>query len=189
LLAATASLREEDTDPAVGRSYGEVTIPDEAGDREVAFQIAAQRLAAHRQRQHRSARRQAHAVLMAALCARQPELRDHLRGVTYRAISLGRRLGVSIDEIDEIALASELQGVGLLAAPESEAHTVEGERLIAVAVAFAAVTTPGPYRAGMNAGEALAELRRNSGTQFDPRVVEALAGDLAEEAAPVAVPA
>jgi two-component system cell cycle response regulator len=230
VLAATTSLREEEADPIVGRSYGEVTIPDETNDREAAFQIAGQRLVAHRQRQHRSARRQAHAVLMAALSARRPELRDRLRGVTYRAISLARRLGVGISEIDDIALASELQEVGLLAVPESSGHTVEGERIIAaapglapvatlvrssverydgggypdglageaiplgsrivaVAVAFAAMTAPRPHRPGMRPDEALAELRSCSGTQFDPRVVEALAQDLAEEAAPVAAPA
>jgi response regulator RpfG family c-di-GMP phosphodiesterase len=246
VLAATASLREEEVDPAIGRSYGEVTIPDETNDRQAAFQIAGQRLAAHKQRQHRSARRQAHAVLVAAMSAGRPELRDRLRGVTYRAISLGRRLGVGIDEIDDIALASELQGVGLLAVPESvleketplgaaeasavRGHTVEGERIIAaapglapvaalvrssserydgsgdpdrlggeaiplgsriiaVAIAFAALTAPRQHRIGLGPSEALAELRRCAGTQFDPRVVEALALDLAEETAPVATPA
>lgn len=31
-----------------------------------------------------------------------------------------------------------------------------------------------PYRAAMSQADALGELRRNAGTQFDPRVVEAL---------------
>ena len=83
------------------------------------MQIAGQRLNAHNQRQHRSARRQAHAVLMAVLSARRPELRDHLRIVAYRAISLCRRLGLGREEIDDIALAAELQDVGLLAVPEA----------------------------------------------------------------------
>jgi HD-GYP domain-containing protein (c-di-GMP phosphodiesterase class II) len=64
-----------------------------------------------------------------------------------------------------------------------------GSRAIAVAVAFAAMTERRPYRDPVGPGEALAELRRNSGSQFDPRVVEALAQDLAEEAVPVATPA
>ncbi|HEX8689522.1 MAG TPA: HD domain-containing phosphohydrolase [Solirubrobacterales bacterium] len=243
ILAAADSLRDQDADPAIGRSYGEVAIPDETVDPEVAFQLAGQRLEAHRQRQQRSARRQAHAVLMAALSARRPELRDHLRTVVYRAISLGRRLGMTLGEIDDIALAAELQDVGLLAVPESvlekeaplseaetamiRSHTADGERiiaaapglasvaglvrssserydgsgypdgltgegipvgarLIAVAVAFAALTAHRPYRPALSPSEALAELRRCSGTQFDPRVVEALGQDLAEEAAPIA---
>ena len=119
VLAATASLHDEGRDLLIGRAYGEVAIPDEATDPEIAMQIAGQRLTAHNQRQHRSARRQAHAVLMAVLAARRPELRDHLRVVAYRAISLGRRLGLGREEIDDVALAAELQDVGLLAVPEA----------------------------------------------------------------------
>lgn len=240
VLAATGALQSEDAAASLGCSYGEVTIPEEAADPEVAFQVAGRRLAAHRQRQNRSARRQAHAVLMAALTARHPELRDELRVVAYRAISLARRLQLSREEIDDIALAAELHDVGLLAVPESvlEKHTLgeqeramvrshtaegarivsaapglatvarlvrssaehfdgsgypdglagdaipQGSRVIAVVVAFAAMTERRPYREPVGPAEALAELRRSSGSQFDPRVVEALARDLAEEAAP-----
>jgi len=61
--------------------------------------------------------------------------------------------------------------------------------VIAVSVAFAAMTQPRPYRQPVSPDEALAEMRRSSGSQFDPRVVEALARDLAEEAAPATAPA
>jgi two-component system cell cycle response regulator len=239
VLAATAPLRGDDSDVPVSRAYGEVAIPEEAGDPEAAFQVAGQRLAAHKQRQHRSARRQAHAVLMAAISARRPELRGHLRVVAYRAISLARRLGLDREEIDDVALAAELQDVGLLSVPESvlekeapldeqetatiRSHPLQGERIIseasglapvarlvrssyerfdgsgypdgiageaiplgarivAVAVAFAALTANRPYHAASSTAEALDELRRCAGSQFDPRVVEALAADLAEEA-------
>jgi HD-GYP domain-containing protein (c-di-GMP phosphodiesterase class II) len=241
VLAATASLQDEAADPVISRAYGDVAIPDEATQAELAFQIAGQRLAAHKQRQHRSARRQAHAVLMAALSARRPDLRDHLRIVAYRAISLARRLDLGVAEIDDIALAAELQDVGLLTVPEAvlekehpldepetalvRSHTVEGERIIsaapglapvaalvrassehfdgsgypdglagdaiplgariiAVAVAYAAMTSQRPYRAASSPEEALAELRRCARTQFDPGVVKALAEDLAEEGLP-----
>ena len=241
LLAATASLRGDDRDLLVSKSYGEVAIPDEAADAASAFQLASKRLAAQKQSQHRSARRQAHAVLVAAMSARQPELRDHLRVVAYRAIGLARRLGTEREEIDDIALAAELHDVGLLAVPESvlekdaplsegeaatiRSHTVAGERIIAaapglasvaslvrasserfdgsgypdglagesippgariiaVAVAFAALTSQRPYRAALSVSDALGELRRCAGTQFDPRVVEALAAEIAEEAEP-----
>jgi response regulator RpfG family c-di-GMP phosphodiesterase len=180
--------------------------------------------------------------LIAALTARHPELRDALRVVAYRSISLARRLAMSAEEIDDVALAAELQDIGMLAVPEAvlskealdeaeraivRSHTAEGARIVAaapgltsvarlvrssaehfdgsgypdglagesiplgsrvisVAVAFAAMTERRPYRDPVGPGEALAELRRNSGRQFDPRVVEALAVDLAEEAVPVA---
>jgi len=245
VLAATASLRDDESGMSLGTTYGEVAVPDEAQDSATALRIAGQRLAAHKQRQHRSARRQAHAVLIAALSARRPDLRDHLRIVAYRAIALGRRLQMSREEIDDVALAAELQDVGLLAVPESvlekdalseperamvRSHTAEGARIVAAApglasvarlvrssaehfdgssypdglagdaiplgarviaasVAFAAMTQPRPYRDPVSPDEALAEMRRSSGSQFDPRVVEALAADLAEEAAPAAAPA
>ena len=44
-----------------------------------------------------------------------------------------------------------------------------GSRIIAVAVAYAALTAPRPYRAAGSPEDALAELHRCAGTQFDPR--------------------
>jgi response regulator RpfG family c-di-GMP phosphodiesterase len=160
--------------------------------------------------------------------------------VSYRSIALGRRLGVSREEMDDVALAAELQDVGLLAVPEAvlekraaldpeEAAMIRnrpvageaiigsapglapvaslvrassehfdgsgfpdgiageeiplGARIISVAVTYAALTAPRPYRDAASTEEALEELRRCAGTQFDPRVVDALAADLNEELA------
>jgi len=99
ILAATGSLRSNDNQLPIGSSYGEVTIPGEADDVEAAIQIAGQRLALQKQRQHGSARRQAQSVLMATLGARHAELRDELRLGAYRAISLARRLEVERDQL------------------------------------------------------------------------------------------
>ncbi|CAA9576399.1 MAG: RESPONSE REGULATOR PROTEIN-CheY-like nd an HD-GYP domain [uncultured Thermomicrobiales bacterium] len=46
-----------------------------------------------------------------------------------------------------------------------------GARIIAVADAFDAMTSDRVYRPAMSAEAALAELRKNSGTQFDPQIV------------------
>ncbi len=46
-------------------------------------------------------------------------------------------------------------------------------RIIAVADAFEAMTTYRPYREPMSQADAVAELRRCSGTQFDPDIIEA----------------
>ena len=55
-------------------------------------------------------------------------------------------------------------------------------RVIAVADAYDVLTARDSYRHPVSHEEAVAELRRNSGTQFDPLVVEAFAGLLASEA-------
>jgi HD-GYP domain-containing protein (c-di-GMP phosphodiesterase class II) len=47
-------------------------------------------------------------------------------------------------------------------------------RIVAVCDAFNAMTTDRPYRPAMTRTEALEELRRCAGTQFDPTVVEAM---------------
>ena len=57
-----------------------------------------------------------------------------------------------------------------------------GSRIIAVCDAFDAMISDRSYRSAMPVAEALAELNRNSGTQFDPEIVEtfqALTGELA----------
>jgi len=46
-------------------------------------------------------------------------------------------------------------------------------RLLAVADAFSAMTTDRPYRKGLDAARALAEIRAHAGTQFDPVMAEA----------------
>jgi len=48
-----------------------------------------------------------------------------------------------------------------------------GARIVAVADAFDAMTTDRPYRKGMPPWEALEEVVKNAGKQFDPEVVEA----------------
>jgi len=47
-------------------------------------------------------------------------------------------------------------------------------RILGVADALDAMLSDRPYRPGMNLLQALVEIRRNAGTQFDPHVVEAL---------------
>jgi HD-GYP domain-containing protein (c-di-GMP phosphodiesterase class II) len=47
-------------------------------------------------------------------------------------------------------------------------------RIVCACDAFSAMTTDRPYRAARTHAEALAELRRCSGSQFDPRVVDAI---------------
>ncbi len=56
-----------------------------------------------------------------------------------------------------------------------------GARIIAVADAFGAMTTDRPYRKALSIEEALKEIKRCSGTQFDPGVVEIFISILKEK--------
>ena len=55
---------------------------------------------------------------------------------------------------------------------KGESISLEG-RILAIADAFDAMTSKRPYRAPMSSKEAVQELKRCSGTQFDPALVEA----------------
>jgi diguanylate cyclase (GGDEF)-like protein len=56
-------------------------------------------------------------------------------------------------------------------------------RILAAADAYSAMTNDRPYRHALSREEAVAELRRGAGTQFDPRVVEAFVRALEVEEA------
>jgi HD-GYP domain-containing protein (c-di-GMP phosphodiesterase class II) len=47
-------------------------------------------------------------------------------------------------------------------------------RIVSACDAFSAMTTERPYRAALTSDEAIAELRRCAGTQFDPEIVRVL---------------
>jgi GGDEF domain-containing protein len=246
IVMAIAVPSDADSDGAPGhRPHGAVTLPDDASDPDMAMRVVAERLAAQKQRQRRSAKRQALDALVAVLSARRPELQEHMRAVAFRAISIGRLFGLSEGELDDVVSAAKLQNIGLLAVPDTvldketalnrlesdliRLHPSAGERIIsaapalsavatlvrsscehfdgggypdglageaiplgsrivAVCVAFTALTHSRPHRPAEPPAEALAVLRRCAGDQFDPQVVEALARDLADELPPSTPP-
>ncbi len=49
----------------------------------------------------------------------------------------------------------------------------QGARIMAVADAFEAMVYGRPYRERMDIGLAIKEIKKKSGTQFDPKIVEA----------------
>jgi HD-GYP domain-containing protein (c-di-GMP phosphodiesterase class II) len=135
--------------------FGEVVLPREAKQPEHALQMAAENLAASKRQGLRSARRQAHAALLAALGARRPQLREHLRSVVPRVISVGRRIELDRQALDDVVLAAGLQDIGMLTLPESileqagplsteqqallHAHPLAGERIVASASSLSSV--------------------------------------------------
>jgi diguanylate cyclase (GGDEF)-like protein/putative nucleotidyltransferase with HDIG domain len=59
-------------------------------------------------------------------------------------------------------------------------HIPLGSRIVMACDAYDAMTSERPYRPAMSHADAVAELQANAGTQFDPRVVEALVGYLVD---------
>jgi HD-GYP domain-containing protein (c-di-GMP phosphodiesterase class II) len=49
-----------------------------------------------------------------------------------------------------------------------------GARILSVADAYVAMTSPRPYRSAMSHAAAMEEMRDKAGSQFDPAVVDAL---------------
>jgi polar amino acid transport system substrate-binding protein len=66
-------------------------------------------------------------------------------------------------------------------------HIPLASRILLVADAFDAMTSDRPYRAAQSMEEALDELRRHAGRQFDPRCVDALDEYLSDTGMPFRV--
>jgi two-component system, cell cycle response regulator len=239
IAAARAALREEGDGFVVQSSYGAVLLPVEADAVSAALQLADQRMYAHKHGGRGTAGRQSRDVLLSTLREREPDLHDHLEGVTELAAAVAEALGMSPEDQSDVARAAELHDVGKIAIPDAilrkpgplddaewefmRRHTIIGERILMSAPALKAVATlvrasherwdgqgypdglageriplgarivsvcdaydamvsDRPYRAGMPPGDALEELRRCSGSQFDPDVVDAFGRVIAREA-------
>jgi HD-GYP domain-containing protein (c-di-GMP phosphodiesterase class II) len=93
-----------------------------------------------------------------------------------------RQVGGKLAEVATIVRSSHERwdGGGYPDGLVAEEIPVEA-RIIAACDAYNAMTTDRPYRSAMRRSEALAELRQCAGTQFDPRVVAALARRIGAE--------
>ena len=153
---ATAALSERGEGFAIGSSFGTVLLPQEANDVSIALRLSDQRLYANKNSGRRSAGRQSADVLLQALHERSPELGDHLVDVARLAAEVGRRLGMSGEELDQLAQAAQLHDVGKMAIPDAilkkpgpldreewefiRGHTVVGERIISAAPSLSQVS-------------------------------------------------
>ena len=227
--------------------HGDARLPQDAAGA-AAVGVALRRLRSRARRQGRSVERQVRDVLLALLSERRAGGSPiSLPKVASYAVVVGRRLGLSLEELDEIVRAAELQDIGKLVIPESiltkrgslseeewsivRRHPLISERIlaaapalapvatlvrasaerwdgsgypdglrgeaiplgsrvIAVCVAFDAMTAARPYREALTAAEAFEELCRMAGRQFDPMIVSAFCGAMEElgiDDAPAAV--
>jgi two-component system, cell cycle response regulator len=151
--ASLAALSERGPGFSIGAAHGAVSIPTEADEPAAIMQIADQRLYQRKDKtREASAAHQLRDVLLQAFQERYPELQEHQRGVGTLALAVGRRLGMSGEELDVLARAAELHDVGKIAIPDAilykpgpldaeewrfmRRHTILGERILTAAAAL-----------------------------------------------------
>jgi two-component system cell cycle response regulator len=230
LSRMTTALSESGDGFNVTCSSGVVATPREATSPEQALQLADKRMYEEKGMGRRTAAHQARDVLMQTLLEQEPELHEHLLGVSQRAAAVARSLGLDAEAVDEVRRGAQLHDVGKIAIPARilhkpgpldpaewefmRQHTIIGERIVNAAPALApvarivrlsherhdgsgypdqlsgddipigasivgvcdaydAMTSDRAYREGMTSQKALAEIRRCSGTQFNPVVSDA----------------
>lgn len=227
-LAASA-LAETGDAFRVTASHGAASLPFDTTDPTKALQLADRRMYAQKGGGRVSTVRQARDVLLRMLREREPLVHEHIERVTGFALGVGRAVGMSTEELDELGRAAELHDVGKMGIPAGilskpgpldvhergfvERHPVIGEqildaapplrpvakivrasherwdgdgypdgvhapeiplgaRIVAVCDAYCAMISDRPYRKAMAQADAVAELERCAGSQFDPAVVE-----------------
>lgn len=155
IAGAAAALTDQGPGFKVTSSYGVVVLPREAHDSSTALQLADQRMYSRKETRPSSARRQSTDVLLGVLREREPDLHAHVEDVAELSLAVGRRLGMTDADLDELHRAAELHDIGKVAIPEEilnkpaaldegewefvRRHTILGERILASAPALSPV--------------------------------------------------
>jgi diguanylate cyclase (GGDEF)-like protein len=126
-----------------------------------------------------------------AILGKPGPLSEEEWGFVRRHTVIGERIILAAPALSRVAALvrashERWDGAGYPDGLEGEAIPV-GARIVAVADAFAAMIAGRPYRRARTAEEALAELQRAAGTQFDPVVVDAWCAAYAHRGARTAV--
>ncbi|HEX2393330.1 MAG TPA: HD domain-containing phosphohydrolase [Solirubrobacterales bacterium] len=154
-LAAQRALSERGRGFEITASWGEVTLPLEAGTATAALRLADRRMYAQKGMRADSARSQTRGVLLRVLHEREPELDRHLEGVARLAAIAGRALDLEAEDLDVLVRAAELHDIGKVAIPDEvlqkrgplsevewalmRKHTLIGERVLSAAPAMSQV--------------------------------------------------
>jgi diguanylate cyclase (GGDEF)-like protein len=157
IARAAHALCEQGETFLVKASCGAVLLPHEASTPDYALQLADERMYARKQGRPSAAGEQTRDVLVRIMHAKQPGLPDHSTGVARLAVQVGRRLGMSAEQIDELARAAELHDIGKVGIPDAilekpgeldadewefvHQHTILGERILSAAPALRPVAT------------------------------------------------
>jgi diguanylate cyclase (GGDEF)-like protein len=150
---ASAALREDGETFSIAASGGAVLLPQDATSPDFALQLADERM--YDRKQHRlpsAAREQTRDVLVRIMQAKQPGLNDHSTEVSRLAVSVGRRLSMENEALDELARAADLHDIGKVGIPDAildkpssldshewelvRQHTLLGERILSAAPAL-----------------------------------------------------
>ncbi len=122
------------------------------------------------------------AAIPAAILDKPSALDAEERAFMERHSAIGERIVAAAPGLEAIApivraVHERPDGTGY---PDRLSHDQipMSSRIIAVVDAFDAMTGDRPYRSAMSVEDALAEVHRCAGTQFDPAVVEAFAATL-----------
>ena len=140
---------------------------------QVALHTTGRRTPRHRQSRHPQSHRQQTGPL------------DHQeRMYMQRHSEIGERIVAAAPTLQEIApiirhAHERIDGTGYPDRLERDQIPI-CSRIIAVVDAYDAMTSERPYQQAMSSEDAVAELRNNAGTQFDPTVVAAFTSILAE---------
>src|SRR4051794_2464552 len=146
LDACSRAFAERGEDFAIRASCGAVDLPGEAGSPDAAIELADRRMYASKRDRATPPPDYARDVLIRTMQFKQPHLDEHGHEVADLALLVGRRLGVSGEELDEIVRAAELHDVGKLGIPDAilnkpgpldssewdfmRQHTILGERIL-----------------------------------------------------------
>jgi HD-GYP domain-containing protein (c-di-GMP phosphodiesterase class II) len=105
---------------------------------------------------------------------------EAMRGYTIAGERMLARVGGTLTDVG-LVVRSACERYGGDGYPDALAgeQIPLASRVVCVAAAYGAMCARRPYRAPLHAGAAIAELRANSATQFDPRVVRAACAVLA----------
>ena len=152
ITAVAGALQERGENFAVGASYGAVLIPHEAATLDYALQLADERMYARKKSRPSLAADQTRDVLVHIMRAKQPSLESHSIDVARLCLRVGRRYGMTAEELDELERAALLHDVGKVGVPDAilekpdalessewdfiRQHPILGERILNAAPAM-----------------------------------------------------
>ncbi len=124
-------------------------------------------------------------VVHCNLLHKSEELTEAEREAIYRHPETGYRIASSSPELAAIAELilkhhENWDGSGYPLGLKREEIPIEC-RIVAIAIAYSAMTNPRPYAETLDKNDALAELQRCAGTQFDPELVKMIKKTIANE--------